>query len=220
MKLDDEQIVVFLGDSITRANFGSNYINALKKLFLEKSITNNFEFINAGQDGDMIDDLLRRVEDDVLSHGPDWVVVLIGINDVFYESIIMARLAMEGPERRSHAYRHLVEHFKSNYTKLIDVIREDIQNLAICTTTATEGVMSYDIVEKLALVNDAIRELAETKGCRLIDVNQAFKISLEQLTVEKPHREYHLTVDGVHLNKHGAQVVADAMFKFFIADDS
>ncbi|MHB8841338.1 MAG: SGNH/GDSL hydrolase family protein [Candidatus Aquicultor sp.] len=216
MKLDDEQIVVFFGDSITKANLGSNYINALKKLFAEHSIDNRFDFVNAGRDGDMVDDLVRRVEDDVLTLGPDWVVVLVGINDVFYESIIMTRLSMEGPDRRSHAYRHLVEHFKSNYTSLIDAIRGDIQNVALCTTTSVEGALSADIVEKLALVNDAIRDLAEAKGCQLIDVNRAFKSRLEKLVEEEPNKEFHLTADGVHLNKHGAQVVAETLFEFFM----
>ncbi len=216
MKLDDEQIVVFFGDSITKANFGSNYINALKKLFAEQQIENRFDFVNAGRDGDMVDDLVRRVEDDVLPLGPDWVVVLVGINDVFYESIIMTHLSMQGPDRRSHAYRHLVEHFKSNYTNLIGAIRTDVRNIAICTTTSVEGALSADIIDKLALVNDAIRDLAEIEGCHLIDINRAFKNRLEKLVEEDPGKEFHLTADGVHLNKYGAQIVAETMFQFFM----
>jgi len=215
MRLLDGQKVVFFGDSITRGFFGSNYIDALRHLFNRNSIDIDFKFINAGRDGDMVGDLLHRVREDVLPHNPNWVVVLVGLNDLFYESMYMTRLSMEGEERKSHALRHMIGHFKDSYSELIDILEDEIENVVLCTTTIIEEDLNPGLQERLALINDAIRSLADMKGCELIELYDAFKDALAELKDEGHNEEYLLTVDGVHLNKQGAEVVAEKMFEFF-----
>ncbi|MBE0446677.1 MAG: hypothetical protein IBX64_00940 [Actinobacteria bacterium] len=218
MKLKDGQTIVFFGDSITRGNVGSNYITALKRLLSEYSTSNNFHFINAGRDGDMVEDLLQRVENDVLSLGPDWVVVLAGINDVFYESILMEDMPMDNPMREPSIHRRMVEHFTDNYSSLIDILKDQVQNLAICTTTAVEGSMNLGITESLTPINDAIRSISYEKNCELIDLDFAIKENLAEMKKEGCYAEFSLTVDGVHLNERGARLVAKMMFEFFTRD--
>ncbi len=215
MKIKNGQTIVFLGDSITKANLGSNYITALDRLFAKHSINGDFQFVNAGRDGDMVDDLINRLESDVLTYNPDWVVTLVGINDVFYESILMAKLSMSSPLRKPSAQQHMVEHFRENYSSLIGELKVEVKNLVICTTTAVEGGMSQGIKEKLALINDTIRALADEKDCELVDLSLTFKDHLEELRKENPRKEFLLTADGVHLNKHGAHLVAERLFEFF-----
>lgn len=216
MRLHDGDKIVFFGDSITKANFGSNYINALTRLLSDNSVKNTFTFVNAGRDGDMVADLVSRAQLDVLSREPDWVVINIGINDVFYESIFMANPAMETEDGKRAGFKHMIGHFRHDYSSLIDILKGRIKNIALCTTTGIEGPTDLSIVERLAAVNDTIRMLAHENDCPLIDVATAFKERLGELRKAGHIEEYVLTVDGVHLNHRGAQVVADALFEFFI----
>jgi len=215
MRVQDGQKVAFFGDSITRGFFGSDYIDALRRLFDENSIDINFKFINAGRDGDTVGDLLHRAREDVLPHNPDWVIVLVGLNDLFYESMYMTRLSMEGEERKSHALKHMIEHFKDSYSELIDILEDEIENVVLCTTTIIEEDLNPGLQERLALINDAIRSLSYMKGCELIELHDTFKDALTELKDKEHTNGYLLTVDGVHLNKRGAEIVALKMFEFF-----
>jgi len=96
MLLQREQRVVFQGDSVTdtgrdRDDFfdlGSGYpaivSGMIGSLFPEMRI----EFLNRGVGGDRVKDLKNRWKDDCLDLSPDWVSILIGINDCwrFYDS--------------------------------------------------------------------------------------------------------------------------------------
>ena len=219
MRLQNGQSVVFFGDSITRGNFGSNYIDIIERLLSEHPRSANIRLINAGRDGDTVDGLKHRAQSDVLAYKPDWVVVLIGINDVLNASVSIAGLSMESSGERQSTH-HMIEHFTSSYLSLIDILKGPVKNLAICTTTVIEGSMGLSVEEKLALVNDTIRSISQVKNCGLIDLHLAFKKRVVELREEGKHAEFLLTVDGVHLNKRGAQLVAETMFQFFSNDDT
>lgn len=215
MELMDGQTIIFFGDSITRANRGSNYITILDAMFRERLGIGDLQLVNAGRDGDMIDDLLSRVQSDVLNRNPDWVIVLIGINDVFFESILMAKLSMDTPARKASSHQHIVHRFKTSYSKLLNILKSKDHNLVICTTTAVEGITSTSITEKLVLINDTIRDLSYDMDCGLVDIGTAFNGETVRLRQNGLYDEFLLTVDGVHLNDQGAYIVAQAMFDYF-----
>ncbi|HEY3373474.1 MAG TPA: GDSL-type esterase/lipase family protein [Candidatus Aquicultor sp.] len=215
MRLKNGDTVVFFGDSITKANFGSNYIAALMQLFRENGIMDALKFVNAGRDGDMVGDLISRVDRDVVMRKPDWVVVLVGINDVYYESIFMADPALSAGSGQQSATRHLIDHFSGNYSTLIDSMRSATDNIAVCTTTGLEGDVGFELTERLAIINDRIRTLAYQKHCNLIDVAPAFRERTAELRAAGHQEEYMLTIDGVHLGSQGADVVAHCLFEFF-----
>ena len=218
VKLKHNDVVVFFGDSITKGFFGSNYINALKKLVAGRPDVDGFHFINAGRDGDMIDDLLLRVETDVICEAPAWVVVLVGINDIFYDAVMLSGPAPQNPTRESSLYDHMVKPFIASYSSLVDALVDGGTKVAICTTTGVEGDIGIGLREKLALVNDAIRSLAKSKQVELIDVHEAFKEHRARLQKAGNVPEHVLTVDGVHLSKEGARIVAEQVFEFFFSD--
>lgn len=207
------QRIVFFGDSITRGFFGSSYVNALKRLMADRAVGEGIELINAGRDGDMIDDLLLRVEHDVIERKPDWAIVLIGINDVFYDAVMLSGLSPQHPARGASLYEHLVVPFTENYGTLVDTLADAGLRVAVCTTTGVEGGVGIEVRDKLALLNDAIRTLSETKKLDLIDVHDAFAEHLDPAS-GAGRTGYHLTVDGVHLSKEGARLVAERIFKF------
>ncbi len=67
--------IVCLGDSLTWVGYGGSYYTELVRLMPEH------QFINAGVGGNTVINLLRRLDDDVLSHQPDAVLLLVGGND-------------------------------------------------------------------------------------------------------------------------------------------
>lgn len=78
----DGETVVFLGDSITHQCLYTQY---LENFFLTRYPDRRIKFHNAGVSGDKVSDALKRFDDDVAIHTPDYVFVLFGMNDGQYE---------------------------------------------------------------------------------------------------------------------------------------
>lgn len=215
MRLHNNQKIVFFGDSITRGHFGNNYIRILGRMLEDRSVKGSFQFINAGRDGDMVEDLIDRVWADVLPKKPDWVVVLIGINDLFFESIYMFNPTQSGGNGSESTYSRFSERFKTTYSRLVYILKEEVENIALCTLTGIEGDENPEIQDRLAIVNDIIRALAREQGCYLIDVSNFFRIKQHTLRTAGHRKEFVMTIDGVHLSPFGAEAVAEAMYDFF-----
>jgi lysophospholipase L1-like esterase len=67
--------IVFLGDSLTWGGYGGNFVDEVQKQMPE------YEIINAGEGGETVINLLRRVEDVLTEHKPDAMFVMVGGND-------------------------------------------------------------------------------------------------------------------------------------------
>jgi lysophospholipase L1-like esterase len=89
-------IVVSAGDSITHATFSSDYLSILRRRLKGQ----HYEFVNAGSNGDTSEDLLNRIDHDVLPHDPNFITILIGANDARKDDELKPAL---------EAYRHTIE---------------------------------------------------------------------------------------------------------------
>ncbi len=70
-------LVVCLGASIVRGLFGTNFGDLLS----QRMSKDGFRFVNAGVGGDLAYDVLAHL-DSVITRQPDYVVILVGTNDV------------------------------------------------------------------------------------------------------------------------------------------
>lgn len=84
------QTIVFVGDSITDAGrmgtaapYGDGYVNMVEMLLQAYRPDLDLCVLNRGVSGDTVRDLQARWERDVLDEHPDWVSLMIGINDVW-----------------------------------------------------------------------------------------------------------------------------------------
>jgi len=91
LKLQDGQTIVFIGDSITdcgrrdsAAPLGSGYVRYVTELIAIRYPHLNLTYHNRGISGNTILDLRNRWQTDLIDLKPDWVSVLIGINDVHW----------------------------------------------------------------------------------------------------------------------------------------
>jgi lysophospholipase L1-like esterase len=85
----DGQLFLFQGDSITdcgrrgqAAPFGTGYPSMFVERVTAAYPERKIRYINKGISGDRVTGLRDRWEDDVIRHQPDWVSILIGINDL------------------------------------------------------------------------------------------------------------------------------------------
>ncbi len=112
--------IVCLGDSLTEIGYGVSYFPALAQQMPEH------ELINAGVGGNTVINLLRRVDDDVLSHEPDGVFVMVGGNDAisysqpktrsYYRQAMGIPDGVVTPDQFEQAYRDLLTRLQLAHT--------------------------------------------------------------------------------------------------------
>jgi lysophospholipase L1-like esterase len=78
----DGDSFVFLGDSITHQSLYTQYV---ENFFYTRYPDRRMHFHNAGVSGDKAGDAVARFEEDVAAFKPDYVSVLLGMNDGAYE---------------------------------------------------------------------------------------------------------------------------------------
>jgi lysophospholipase L1-like esterase len=81
--------IIFIGDSITdcdrrgqQAPYGDGYVKMLRTLIITEWPDLDIQWVNKGVSGNSIIDQQTRWEDDVIREQPDWLSILIGINDL------------------------------------------------------------------------------------------------------------------------------------------
>ncbi|MGW3607017.1 SGNH/GDSL hydrolase family protein [Micromonospora sp. NPDC005161] len=90
MILRTGQRVLFIGDSITdcgrrdtAAPYGAGYVSLVRALVGSRHPELDAEWINRGVSGDTVRNLAARWDDDAIAERPDWLSVMIGINDIW-----------------------------------------------------------------------------------------------------------------------------------------
>lgn len=94
MIFNDLDRIVFAGDSVTdmgsaqpvgeiNDGLGQGYVRVIDNLLSACYPDIRVRITNSGMGGNTSRDLLERFERDVVSLGPDWVSICIGINDVW-----------------------------------------------------------------------------------------------------------------------------------------
>ena len=190
------QIIAFLGDSITAAGARNGgycqlVIEGLKKEGVE--VTGIF----AGISGHKSNQMLARLEKDVLSHKPDWMTLSCGVNDVW------------------HGERGVkLEDYKTNITAIVDKAQGAGVKVMILTSTMIKEDQSNDLNQKLLPYNEFLRELAKEKSCLLADLNLEMQEELKTFPADA-QKGKQLTSDGVHMNPLGNAMMAKGILKAF-----
>ena len=196
--------VVFFGDSITQAGINpGGYIDKMKSMLEKRGIKDNYQLIGAGIGGNKVYDLYLRMEDDVLIHKPDVVVIWVGVNDVWHKTLYGTGTDADKFEK---FYVAMLKKFQSQGIKVIVV------------TPATIGErtdFSNQQDGDLNFYSQIIRNVAAKFDCQVADLRREFlKVNIEK---NLNNRESGiLTSDRVHLNEAGNQLVADILMKMLV----
>ena len=126
MIFDKGDKILFIGDSISDYErkrpvgeglndaWGRSYVADVGALIGAMYPEEHLRVVNMGVSGDQVRDLRARWQTDVIGLRPDWVSVLIGINDVWrqFDSPDMPEIHVP-PEEFQETYEELIQHTRS-----------------------------------------------------------------------------------------------------------
>ena len=164
-------------------------------LYLQEALAGKATIINRGISGDRTIDLLNRFEKDVLSENPDYIIILIGINDVWHKYSLGKNVTDED--------------FQNNLETLLNQIKQDLNipvlliEPFIIDTDPQKNLFYQDLYSKFII----LRRLA-------------YKFNHEYLTLDGRFREASVTKppvywseDGIHPTTEGHKFIAKEILK-------
>jgi lysophospholipase L1-like esterase len=198
----DGEKIAFLGDSITQGGMGpTGYVT----LVIQGLKANGVQAtaIGAGISGHKSNDMLARLQRDVLDKKPDWMTLSCGVNDVWHGA--------KGVP---------LDQYKQNITQIVEKAQAAGIKVMILTSTMITENPAEPNNEKLAAYNDFLRELAKDKKCLLADLNAAMQKDLDAREKAGQKRGKLVTSDGVHMNAFGNVMMATGVLRGFGLDDA
>ena len=197
-----------IGDSITdcgRARpladtpdaLGTGYVSLVNACLTAVMPQSRIQIINMGISGNTVRDLAARWERDVLAHRPDWLSIMIGINDVWRQfdawSPTEATIDLE-------EYRQTLE-------KLIQTTRPYLKGLVLMTPYFIEPDRSDPLRAMMDAYGAVVGELAGRYTAVFVDTQAAFDTVLTSLEPQT------LAADRVHPNLPGHMILARAFLQ-------
>ena len=225
--------IAFFGDSLTEGIPGISYLNLLKEKLPNKTL------LNYGRGGDTIISLYRRIQKLRTEESYNIVFLWIGTNDIFVNvsaAYSKIKYLLRQPWARNDLefeqyYQRILEKICTLANKVITVsplfIGEDPSNiwnkkLRILSklinelSNKRENVFYIDLHEEIRLDKQKNNYIARNAFRVLLDA--LFLRSKDQVDKKSSKRGLSYTLDGVHLNSKGAQIVADIFYKQIIMD--
>ena len=202
--------IAFLGDSITQGGWGNpaGYVRLVIAGLEANGI--KAEPVPAGISGHKSDQMLARLDKDVLSKKPQWMTLSCGVNDVWHGP---RGVPLDDAMAKSGTYDDKVASrgtYKKNITAIIDqATAAGVKPVMLTATVIHENLASKEN-GLLAPYNDFLRELAKEKKLPMADL---FAMFAERLTAENKPKEKVLTSDGVHMNTEGNKLMAIGVLK-------
>jgi lysophospholipase L1-like esterase len=191
--------VAFLGDSITAQGAESTGYLRLTALALEQN-GKKIEVIPAGVGGNTSRDMLARLDKDVLSKKPDWMTLSCGVNDVWHGANGGVPL----------------DQYQQNITSIVDqATAAGIKVVILTSTMITEDEATANN-QQLVAYNNFLHSLAARDHLLIADLNAEMQATLAQQKAGTPNLKGNvLTVDGVHMNGMGSEMMATGLLKAF-----
>ncbi len=194
------QTVLFQGDSITDAgrsrdnpySLGNGYAKKVVTIYNELFPNNNVKFVNRGISGNRAIDLVNRYEDDFKKIEPDFVSILVGVNEVL----------------RTYDQKDYTsdEQFEKNYRNILDNLHNDFpySQIMIIEPFLLETDSPYVVCrEELNSKIQIVRKLALEYADYYLPLDG---IMSKYLCLGYTKQE--LTTDSIHPNDDGSSVIA------------
>ena len=195
------------GDSITDA--GRNYENDAQRGYGYATLVaaevmcdhpGEFNVINRGISGNRIVDLYARIKKDFLNLKPDYLSILIGVNDVWHEYGASPNGVADDKFRK--VYDMLIEEIKAELPDIKIYILEPFVLRGTATDANWEGFGS-----EVPLRAKSAKWIAEKHGLPFITLQDKFDAACEAAPAD-----YWLG-DGVHPTAAGHQLIARALME-------
>ena len=231
--------VVCLGASIVRGEYSASFVKLLRKRLGDEG----YEFINEGVNGDLAYNVLQRL-DAVTAHAPDFIVILVGTNDVTAvfsprvgESMRKIKKLPQLPSKQWYRdnIRDIIRQLKGATHARIGLcslpnIGEDLNsqgNLLMKTYNTILADLARQEQITYIPVNETQSEYLrsqQTASGRVVEAKRlscmTFKFlmlrNVLRLSLDRIARinGFLLTTEGIHMNSRGAAIIADQIEAF------
>jgi len=208
ISLNDNDVVLFQGDSITDANrdrkqllanttygMGSGYAFIAGSATLMNNPKKSLQVYNRGISGDKVFQLADRWDTDCLQLKPNVLSILIGVNDHWAV--------------KKHGYTGTIDTYRDDYRKLLERTKKALPEIKIVIGEpfAVKGVKEVDETwfPKFDEFRAAAKQLSDEFNTAFIPYQTIFNKAIEAA----PGSFW--TVDGVHPNLAGANLMAHAV---------
>ena len=209
MRIQAGSKLLFIGDSITDAGrseggetppwtpnvgLGHGYVNLVNALMLVERPEQNIRIINKGLSGNTVLDLKQRWDDDVLAHKPDWLSVMIGINDVWRQ--------FDTPQRtESHVGPELYE---ATLRELLAKTRPQLSGLVLMSPYMIETNLSDPMRQQMDTYGAIVKSVAADLDAIYVDTQAAIDRVLQHV------HPMSLAWDRIHPGTAGHMILARA----------
>ncbi len=219
--------IAFVGDSLTEGIPGSSFYAILRARLAGHTL------VNLGAGNDTVVSLYRRLTRMRFGDPFDIAFLWIGVNDVAGGSLwsfqLVSALSRKPPSKDD-------EEFRAYYEATLDLLRRYARRVVAVSTALKGENVTSPCNRELEALSKVIRELvSRRRRTEYLDVrsvlverlsgkrisnylpSSVIRVALDSLTLrndeqidrKSAERRLHLTLDGIHLNSAGAQLVAD-----------
>lgn len=213
----DGDKIAFMGDSITAGGARKNgYITFVMDALNKER--NNLTHVPAGKSGHKSNDMLARLDKDVISKNPQWMTLSCGVNDVWHFKLRLGKRTFEGVP---------LDEYKKNIRAIIEKAQAADIKVMVLTSTMIGEDPERELNKNLIPYNDFLRKIAAEKGCLLADLSKDMHEELKKIPdVEGKAKMFgepkyqrniknKLTTDGCHMNTLGNIMMAKGILRTF-----
>lgn len=209
MLLNKGQKLLFIGDSVTDcdrekpageglfAALGKGYVSFVDGLLQAVYPELKIRVVNKGNNGNTVRDLKERWQEDVINQKPDWLSVMIGINDVWrqYDTPFITDW---------HVY---LDEYEETLRNLIKETKPMVKGIVLMTPFYLESNEQDAMRQTMDQYGSVVRHIAEENDCLFVDTQASFNAVLKNL--------YSATLawDRVHPSVAGHMVLARAFLR-------
>lgn len=234
-----KKVVIFIGDSLTHGTIGESYT----KIVSDRLKSEKFEYINAGINGELTFNVLKRM-DDIIQCKPDFATLLIGTNDANGSiSLENAKIYERRKDFPTEPDFWKEKRFKEDLNSIVKRLKQETSARIAILSIPPLGEKSTSLPFKRSILySTIIKDLAKQYDITYLPLNEkmvAFikgnpahsSLTLENLVknmIKVIFAHYFgrswnkiskknglmLLIDNVHLNSIGATMVADLIEKF------
>lgn len=204
MHIQPHSKLLFIGDSITDCDrerpvaegngLGSGYVSLVNALINAARPQDFIRVFNVGTSGNTVRDLDARWQTDVLNLKPDWLSIMIGINDVWRQ--------FDSPMQKE--WHVSLDEYSATLERLIQKTQPQLKGLVLMTPYFIEPNRSDSMRAMMDDYGNVIRQLAQKHNAIFVDTQAAFDEVLKSV------HNMSLAWDRIHPNQTGHMIMARA----------
>ena len=229
--------ILFLGASITQGKISMSYVKMLKnRLGIRR-----YKFINHGVAGYESYNVLSKL-DKAIKINPDFVVLLVGTNDVL--SSLDPKLAEVTRKMKHIPHKPILQYYSNNIIHIVQRLRQETNSkIAVASLPVIGENLDSSENRTIDEYNSELKRIAENENCTYLPVNEkqkdylitkaggkgkdstnstklAFKalfahyLLFTSLDRISAKNGFLLLTDGIHQNSIGAKFIADEAERF------